>query len=129
VPMLMFVEAGARGRAGRPAEGLPLVEFAIERLGGPDSPAMLMPELCVLRGDLLVVSGATDDGTASWRQALAGARRLEARMPELRALTRLVGAAAGDEREVLAGELRTVHATFTEGFDTADLREAQAALE
>jgi predicted ATPase/class 3 adenylate cyclase len=129
VPMLMFVEAGARGRASRPAEGLPLVEFAIERLGGPDSPAMLMPELCLLRGDLLVPSGAADDGLASWRQALAGARQLEARMPELRALTRLVGAAEGDERGVLVEELRTVYATFTEGFETADLHEAKAALE
>jgi adenylate cyclase len=129
VPMLAFMEAGARGQAGRPAEGLPLIEFAIERMGGSDSPAMLMPELCLLRGDLLVDSGAVAEGTAAWRQALGAARRLEARMPELRALTRLVGAAEGAERAALVEELRAVHAGFTEGFDTDDLREAQAALE
>ncbi len=84
--------------------------------------------MIVLRGDLLRDTGATEAAVAAWTQALAAARRIEARTPELRALTRLVGAADGADRASLVEELRAVHASFTEGFDTADLREAQAAL-
>ena len=51
-PMLLVVDAGSRGEAGRPAEGLPLVASAIEMTGGPESPALIMAELLVLQGDL-----------------------------------------------------------------------------
>jgi len=64
---------------------------------------------------------------AAWTDALTAARGLEVRTPELRALTRLV-AAAGDSDRALIEELRTVRDTFTEGFETADLREAAEAL-
>ena len=127
-PMLLVVDAGSRGQAGRPVEGLPLVASAIEMTGGPESPALIMAELLVLQGDLQAGAGSVDEALVSWRQGLAAARRIEARMPELRALTRLVGAAPDAERAADGDELRAVHATFTEGFETADLREAAAAL-
>ena len=127
-PMLLVVDAGSRGEAGRPAEGLPLVASAIEMTGGPESPALIMAELLVLQGDLHAGAGSADEALVAWRQGLAASRRIEARMPELRALTRLVGAVSGSERAALVEELRAVHATFTEGFETADLREAAAAL-
>ena len=128
-PMLLVVDAGSRGEAGRPLEGLPLVASAIEMTGGPESPALIMAELLVLQGDLYAGAGSADEALVSWRQGLAAARRIEARMPELRALTRLVGAVPGSERATLVDELRAVHATFTEGLETADLREAAAALD
>ena len=49
-------------------------------------------------------------------------------MPELRALTRLVGAAGAADRAARIEELRVAHAAFTEGFETADLREAAEVL-
>jgi hypothetical protein len=127
-PMLLVVDAGSRGMAGLPVEGLPLVGSAIEMSGGPESPALIMAELLVLQGDLHAGAGSVDEALVSWRQGLAAARRIEARTPELRALTRLVSAVPGSERAAIVDELRAVHATFTEGFETLDLREATAAL-
>jgi predicted ATPase/class 3 adenylate cyclase len=128
VPMLQFMDAGSRSRAGRPAEALPLVESAIELFGGVDSAGMIVPEMNVLRGDLLRDTGDTTGGVAAWTQALATARRIEAKASELRALTRLAGAAEGSERAGRMQELRVVYDGFTEGFDTADLQEANALL-
>ena len=128
VPMLQFMDAGSRGRAGRPAEALPLMASSIELVGGADSPAMMLPEMLVLRGDLLRDTGATDAAVEAWTQALAAARRIEARMPELRALTRLAGAAEAADRAALLDELRDVYAAFTEGLETADLGDAREVL-
>jgi predicted ATPase/class 3 adenylate cyclase len=129
VPMLQFMDAGSRGRAGRPAEALPLVVTAIDLVGGVDSPALIVPEMNVLRGDLLRDTGSTDAAVDAWTHALATSRRIEARLPELRALTRLAGAVEGAERVGRVEELRAVYAGFTEGHDTADLREAAALLD
>ena len=127
-PMLLVVDAGSRGEAGRPIEGLPLVASAIEMSGGPESPALIMAELLVLQGDLHAGAGSVDEALVSWRQGLVAARRIEARTPELRALTRLASSAEGAARAAFVEELREVHATFTEGFETLDLREASEAL-
>jgi hypothetical protein len=132
-PMLQFVDAGTSRLAGRPAQGLAPIESAIELMGGPGSPSVLVPELLVLRGD---IHAALDDrGTAgssaaaSYEAALDGARRLGARMSELRAATRLCGFAADDQRAARLHDLRSVYETFTEGFATADLAEAREILE
>jgi hypothetical protein len=128
VPMLQFMDAGSRGRAGRPGEGLPLLASSIELAGGLESPAMILPEMLVLRGDLLRDLGAVEDAIESWTRAAASAHRIEARMPELRALTRLVRASSTAEHGSLVERLRGVYAGFTEGFETADLTEARAVL-
>jgi predicted ATPase len=128
VPMLQFMDAGSRLRAGRAGEALALIDGAIALVGGPDSPAMTTPEMLVLHGDVLHATGATEAAIATWTNAVAAARRLEARAPELRALTRLVGAVDDADRASLVEELRGVHASFTEGFETADLREAAEVL-
>jgi predicted ATPase/class 3 adenylate cyclase len=132
-PMLQFVDAGTSRLAGRPAQGLAPIESAIELMGGPGSPSVLVPELLVLRGD---IHAALDDrGTAgssaaaSYEAALDGARRLGARMSELRAATRLCGFAADDQRAARLHDLRSAYETFTEGFATADLAEAREILE
>src|SRR4029079_2738144 len=112
LPMLQFMDAGSRGRAGRPAEALPLIASAIELVGGEESPGLILPEMLVLRGDLLRDSGATGEAVGSWTQAVVWARRIEARMPELRALTRLAGAADGADRVARTEELETALAAF-----------------
>jgi hypothetical protein len=90
---------------------------------------MLLAELELVRGDLLAASGEPVLAVAAWQDALASARRIGVTMSELRALTRLVGAASGEAREALADELRTVLAGIAEGLGTADLLDAAAALE
>src|SRR3954453_23444068 len=101
VPIVHFMDAGSRGRAGRPAEALPIVASSIELVGGLESPAMILPEMLVLRGDLLRDTGDADAAVESWTRAAASANGIEARMPELRALSRLVRAADAAERPSL----------------------------
>jgi hypothetical protein len=101
------------------------IAAAIE-LAGPGSTFLLLAEMEVLRGDLLAAMGGP--ATAAWRDALASARRIGVAMTELRALTRLVGSASGEDRAALAMELQAVLTGFDEGLGTADLREARAAL-
>jgi hypothetical protein len=49
-------------------------------------------------------------------------------MSELRALIRLCRATPSDQRDARRRELRAVVGTFSEGFETADLREAGEVL-
>jgi len=101
------------------------------------------PELYRLEGELLVAratraAGASSDGRESElaaaehaiREALVLSRRQGAKMLELRSLVSLhrVRTAAGGAAQE-AAELAKVFASFTEGFDTADLRDARAALD
>jgi predicted ATPase/class 3 adenylate cyclase len=128
-PLLLFLKAGASGVAGRPELGLPPIDEGIALLGGPDSRAMLLPELELLRGDLLMAADrSAETGVAAYRSALQGARRIGVPMSELRALTRLTTSGEERDRSLFADELRASLATFTEGFETADLRDAGAAL-
>jgi predicted ATPase len=85
-----------------------------------------------LKGELLLLRGwLPDDAEAQvcFGQALHAARRQEAKMWELRAATSLarVWQRQGrreEPRALLAG----VYEWFTEGLDTADLRDARALL-
>ena len=65
-----------------------------------------------------------------FQQALDVARRQEAKSLELRAVMSLsrLWAQQGKRKEARA-RLAEVYAWFTEGFDTADLREAKTLLE
>ncbi len=67
---------------------------------------------------------------AAFREALAVARRQSARSWELRAATSLARLWQRQRRkeEARAG-LDPVYAWFTEGFDTADLKDAKALLD
>jgi predicted ATPase len=89
-------------------------------------------EICRLRGVLLLrQTGMPQAEAEAWlRRALDIARRQEAKALELRAamsLSRLWQhqGKPGEARELLA----PIYGWFTEGFDTADLREAKALLE
>jgi predicted ATPase/class 3 adenylate cyclase len=129
-PLLLSVQAGAYARAGRAADGLPLVDEALE-IAGRGSVKTLLPEFHLLRGDLLcaVPGGDRADAVACFQRARDVARDLDARMSQLRAATRLcrVGRGGGDAEE---GRrlLSAVYEAFTEGFATADLIEARELL-
>jgi predicted ATPase/class 3 adenylate cyclase len=126
-PMLLFVAASSSGAAGRPAEGLDSIDQALEMVG-EDTPFALLPEFQLVRGDLLAALERRPEAQAAYRNALASARRIDVPMAELQALTRLVRTSDDDGRAELATELRTSLEGFTEGFATADLREARVAL-
>ena len=132
-PMLLFLEASARGRAGAPAQGLGPLDEAIASMGGTDSDATFTPELLILRGDLLAALDGPERATRreaaeAYDAALTVARRIGARMSELRALTRLVRDASPDHPARPHEELRDLVATFDEGLETRDLTAARAAI-
>ena len=63
-PMLLAIHATACHHAGRPADGLPAADAALETLGQGAGGTML-PEVQVLKGDLLVARQWPRDGQAA----------------------------------------------------------------
>jgi predicted ATPase len=129
-PLLLSIQAGAHALAGRVADGLALVDQALEiagRAGGRNA----LPEFCLLKGDLLTAAGVAGADPEPWFQrAFDMAESQEARMSQLRAAVRLCRlrrdqGRVEEGRRMLAG----VYDTFTEGFATADLTEARTLLE
>jgi Tetratricopeptide repeat len=90
----------------------------------------MAPEIERIRGELLLRRGDSAAAEPCFRRALEIARRRAERSLELRAamsLARLLRrAGASDEAQRTLGE---VHGGFTQGFDTADLREARALID
>ena len=87
-------------------------------------------ELHRLAGTLLLAENKLTEGEASFQQAIRIAQAQQAKSLELRAATslaRLWGEQGlrGEARDLLA----PIYGWFTEGFDTADLKEAKALLD
>jgi DNA-binding winged helix-turn-helix (wHTH) protein/predicted ATPase len=127
----LTVLAEAYGRMGQIDEGLcTLAEAlaAVEEGGQRPHEA----ELHRLQGELLQRQANPDapQAEACFHQSLAVARRQQARSWELRAATSLSGLwqqqGKRDEARKLLAE---IYGWFTEGFDTADLKDAKALLE
>jgi predicted ATPase len=119
----------ACGRAGRIEEGL-------RALGQGLAPARKTEERCWeaelhrLKGELLLTKGREGEAEACFQRAVDVARRQGARSWELRATTSLSRLWQGQGRpEEARAQLQKVSDWFTEGFGTADLREARALLE
>jgi DNA-binding SARP family transcriptional activator/predicted ATPase len=119
----------ACARAGRLDEALGVIEDALAVV--PRAGRFFFgAELRRLRGEVLVLQGRTLDGEASLRHALEVAREQGSRALELRAAVTLgnlmrESGRGGEARALVA----PVYASFTEGFETDDLRRAQALLE
>jgi predicted ATPase/class 3 adenylate cyclase len=127
-PQLLAIRAGAHALAGRVAEGLVLVDQALELAAGGDPASM--DELSLLKGDLLSLAGADAAEAGMWFQrAFDRGGELGARMTQLRAAVRLCRLWRSQGRDDADRLLRGVYGTFTEGFATADLTEARALLE
>ena len=88
-------------------------------------------ELYCLKGTLLLASAADqrDEAEACFHQALEVARAQEAKSLELRAAISLGRLWQQQGKRKEAHDLLTgIYGWFTEGFDTADLKDAQALL-
>jgi predicted ATPase len=88
-------------------------------------------EVYRLQGVLLLQRSRADVGQAEacFQQALDVARRQQAKALELRAALSLARIWQGQGKRAAARELLAAsYDWFTEGFDTADLQEAQALL-
>jgi predicted ATPase/class 3 adenylate cyclase len=130
-PHIVSMHAGALLQGGKAAEGLNLLEGALESIG-LDAAIESLPQLALLRGDLVMAISSSNEAEAKslYKQALAIAENTKGRMLALQSATRLcrLGMLAGDTEES-GWQLREVYGSFTEGFSTADLVEARALLD
>ena len=119
-------------KQGNTDEALTALEAAVVHFERRGSDAIWEPEVHRLMGDLLLRRNpsAADRAEVSYRRAIERAHSQEARSWELRAATSLVRLWRDQGRRAeAAGLLAPVYGWFTEGFDTADLKEAKALLE
>jgi predicted ATPase len=129
-PMYLALLGEVYGRERQTEEGLAVLA---EALGAVNKTGERYYEAEVLRlkGELLLKRPAPDEEAEScFRQAVSVSRRQSARAWELRAMTSLARLLAKqgrkDEARRMLGE---IYGWFTEGFDTADLKDANALLD
>ena len=119
--------AEAQAGAGAVSDALATVEQALQT--NPNE-LVFQPYLLTVRGSLRHAQGQTERAAGDFHEAIALAQQMGAKMLELRAtmsLARLL--AQQGQREESRTMLVKIYGWFTEGFDTADLREAKALLE
>ena len=119
----------AYGKAGRTDEALALVAEAlalVERRDERDWEA----EIYRVKGELLLESGGSSEAETCFRRAIEVARRQSAKSLELRATTSLARLLDKQGRRHEARQvLGEIYGWLTEGFDTADLKDAKALLD
>jgi predicted ATPase len=126
-PLILFVHAGACARSERPAEGLGLIDEAIG-IAASTSGLTLLPEFYSMKGGLLLLVPELDvaEAEGAYRRAFDAASEIDGRMMQLRAAIGLCRSQAEHGDAEPARELvRALGATFTEGFATPDLIEAE----
>jgi tetratricopeptide (TPR) repeat protein len=119
--------AQAQGLTGATDKALDSIERALE--ANPDE-VVCRPEVLRLRGECRLRLGERERALEDFGEAIARARGMGAKSFELRATTSLArllrDTNRGDEAHSILTE---IYNWFTEGFDTADLKDAKALLE
>ena len=88
------------------------------------------PETYRIRGELRLKQGDRNLAEADYHEAIALAQKMSAKAGELRATTSLARLLRDTgRREEARRILAEIYNWFTEGFDTADLKDAKALLE
>jgi class 3 adenylate cyclase/tetratricopeptide (TPR) repeat protein len=128
--MLLALQADAQLAIGKPEAALASAAAglkAVEKVGG----APLEAELHRLRGAaLLAGAGTVSEAETAMQQAIDAARRQNAMSWELRGATSLAHLRRQQGRQSEAHDLLApIYGWFTEGFDTADLKEAKTLLD
>jgi tetratricopeptide (TPR) repeat protein len=128
ISVMIIALADACGKHGRVEDGLVTVAEGLTRA----DLEVVEAELYRLKGDLLLIQDPSSrrEAERSFHTAIDIARRQGAKVFELRATVSLVRLMANqgrrDEARTLLAE---IYNWFTEGFDTADLKEAKALLD
>jgi predicted ATPase len=88
------------------------------------------PHALICRGELRLKIGKIDLAEADFREAIASAQKMSAKAWELRATTSLARLFEKQgRRDEARRTLAEIYNWFTEGFDTADLKDAKALLD
>jgi class 3 adenylate cyclase/tetratricopeptide (TPR) repeat protein len=129
VPHYLDLQASACEIAGQIDEASSLLDDAlqiVERTGE----RWLEAELNRHKGQLLLRQGHTEAAEELYHKTLSIAREQEAKLWELRAAVSLARLRRDQRRRTEARDLLApVYGWFTEGFDTPDLKEAEALLD
>jgi len=129
IPHGLTMLADAYRVGGAPELGLAQISEA-ERLAEATQVKWVLAETLRLRGDLLAQTGDHTAAEASYREALALAQQQDAKLWELRTATSLARAWHDQGKRTEAHALLApVYSWCTEGFDTADLKDAKALLD
>src|SRR5215470_14160743 len=130
-PYYLALLAEAYGTLGQPEAGLAVLTEALTQ-ADKTGEHWCEPELYRLKGDLLLQQ-TSDNATEAencFHQAISIAQSQQAKSWELRAATSLARLwQQQGKRQEAHDLLAPVYGWFTEGFDTADLKEAKALLE
>jgi len=119
--------ASTQARAGAVVEALETIEEALQT--NPDE-LYYRPESLRICGELRLIQGQMEFAEANFNAAIALARSLGAKAWELRANTSLARfLALQGRRDKAHATLAEIYNWFTEGFDTADLKDAKALLD
>jgi predicted ATPase len=130
-PYYLTLLAEVSAQVGQTTEGLEALAEALATLA-QSGVRWWEAELYRLRGALLLQGSVVQPGEAEacFQQALAVARRQQAKSLELRAAMSLSRLWQQQGKRTEARELLApIYGWFTEGFDTADLQEAKALLD
>ena len=115
--------------AGQIEEAVTLLDDALQ-IVEKTGERWLAAELNRHKGQLLLRQGHPEAAEELYRKALSIAEEQEAKLWELRAAASLARLRRDQGRQAEARDLLApVYGWFTEGFDTADLKEAKALLD
>jgi predicted ATPase/class 3 adenylate cyclase len=131
MPYFLGLLAEARGKANEPAEGLRLLAEALDRVERTGE-RWFEAELHRRRGELLLSLAEGERGEAEpcFHRSIAVGREQNAKLWELRASTSLARLWRDQGRRAEARDLLApLYGWFTEGFETADLKDAKALLD
>jgi predicted ATPase len=130
-PYFLGLLAEAYGKVGQPEEGLTVLVETLETVNKTEE-RNWEAELHRGKGELLLMQQGQKVGEAEecFRQALDTARRQQAKSFELRAALSLSRLWQQQGKQEEAHQLLAeIYGWFIEGFDTADLKEAEILLE
>jgi class 3 adenylate cyclase/tetratricopeptide (TPR) repeat protein len=125
--LLIASLAEAQNLEGAIAEALDTIEQALQL--NPDELAH-RPETLRVRGELRLKKGQAELAEADFRDSISLARSMGAKAWELRTIMSLAHLLEKQgRREEARAMLAEIYGWFTEGFDTADLKEAKVLLD
>ena len=117
----------AQARAGRLDEALATIE---QTLAAARKSAIELQFVLWRRGEMHLQRGDETEAESDFRETLAVARHIGSKAYELRAITSLARMLDHQgKRDEARGLLGEIYGSFSEGFDTADLKDAKALLE
>src|SRR5262249_10497961 len=130
-PYLLALLAEAHGTIGQPEAGLTVLTEALTQVDKTGE-RWCEPELYRLKGALLLQQNSDNQAEAEtcFQHAISIAQSQQAKSWELRSVTSLARLyQQQDKRQEAHDLLAPVYNWFTEGFDTADLKDVKALLD